>query len=176
MDWFSIWAIGKDGSNIEKSAQLKKTAAALKIAQSALGMVEGISALNNNETARLERKNERMAIENQVLAAQDSIIENLSYNTDQTIAYAARGNVSVSSPVLTERFKKGAAESGKDFAMIRANADIERVKSDISYARKRRANTQRAISSINQFAFDVGMAGLMFGSGGAATETAATGE
>lgn len=173
-DWFKIWGMD-DSSNIEKSAQLKKTAVGLKVAQSALGMVEGISALGNNEVARQERKNEYMAIENSVLSAQAQIMENLAYNTDQTIAYAARGNVSVASPVMRERFKKGASEAGQDFAMLQKNAEIQKVKSDISYARKRRANTQKAINSINQFAFDLGMAGFSFGSGGvasAATEVA----
>ena len=165
-DWFSIWTAGENESNIEKSARYKKMAGSLKVAQSALGMVEGLSALGNNSVAKKERENEYQAIENQVLAAQDQIIESLNYNTDQAITYAARGNVAISSPVLRERFKKGAAEAGRDFAMLEANANVQRVRSDISYARKRRANTERAIKGINQFVFNLGMAGLSFGSGG----------
>jgi hypothetical protein len=169
-DWFAIWTAGENESNIAKSARYKKTAAGLKVAQSALTMVEGLSALGNNSVAKKERENEYQAIENQVLAAQDQIIESLNYNTDQAITYAARGNVAISSPVLRERFKKGAEEAGRDFAMLEANANVQRVRSDISYARKRRANTQKAISSINQFAFNLGMAGLSFGSGGTAVD------
>lgn len=165
-DWFSIWTPKENETNIEKSARYKKTAAGLKVAQSALTMVEGLSGLGNNSVAKKERENEYQAIENQVLAAQDQIIETLNYNTDQAITYAARGNVAISSPVLRERFKKGAAEAGRDFAMLKANADVQRVRSDISYARKRRANTERAIKGINQFLFNAGMYGLAFGSGG----------
>lgn len=165
-DWFNLWSGDDDETNIAKSARYKKMAAGIKVGQSALGMVEGLSGLANNSVAKKERENEYQAIENQVLAAQDQIIETLSYNTDQAITYAARGNVAISSPVLRERFKKGAAEAGRDFAMLKANADVQRVRSDISYARKRRANTERAIKGINQFLFNAGMAGLSFGSGG----------
>ena len=128
-------------------------------------MVEGLSALGNNAVAKEERENEYKAIENQVLAAQDSIIQNLSYNTDQAIVYAARGNVSIASPVMRERFKKGAAEAGQDFAMLEANAAVQRTKADISYARKRRAATEKAIKGVNSFLFNAGMAGFSFGSG-----------
>lgn len=159
-DWFSIWS---DDSTLGKSAQFKKYASMAKVGSSALGMVEGLSALDNNSVSEKVRENEYQAIENQVLAAQDSIIENLSYNTDQAITYAARGNVAISSPVMTERFKKGAAEAGRDFAMINANADIQRVKSDISYARKRRAATEKALGSVNSFLFNAGMMGMNFG-------------
>lgn len=169
-DWFSIWTAKEDETNIAKSARYKKMAGGLKVGQSALGMVEGLSGLGNNSVAKKERENEYQAIENQVLAAQDQIIENLNYNTDQAITYAARGNVAISSPVLRERFKKGAAEAGRDFAMLEANANVQRVRSDISYARKRRANTERAIKGINQFLFNAGMYGLSFGSSGEATD------
>lgn len=165
-DWFNIWSGDDNETNIAKSARYKKMAAGLKVGQSAMSMVEGLSGLMNNSVARQERKNEYQAIENQVLAAQDQIIETLNYNTDQAITYAARGNVAISSPVLRERFKKGAEEAGRDFAMLEANANVQRVRSDISYARKRRANTERAIKGINQFLFNAGMAGLSFGSGG----------
>lgn len=169
MDWFEIW--GMDNStNVGKSAGLKKTATGLKVAQSGLSMIEGLSALGNNGVAKKERENEYQAIENQVLTAQDQIIENLSYNTDQAISYAARGNVAIGSSVMLEKFKKGSAEAGRDLAMLQKNAEIQKIKSDISYARKRRANTQKAINSINQFAFDLGMAGLSFGSGKAAVD------
>lgn len=159
-DWFAIWTAGENESNIQKSARYKKMAGGVKVAQSALTMVEGLSALGNNSVAKKERENEYQAIENQVLAAQDQIIESLNYNTDQAITYAARGNVAISSPVLKERFKKGAAEAGRDFAMLNANADVQRVRSDISYARKRRANTERAIKGVNQFLFSMGMYGM----------------
>lgn len=161
-DWFSIWS---DDSTLGKSAQLKQGAGIAKVASSALSMVEGLSSLANNKVAQKQRDNERLAIENQVLAAQDSIIENLAYNTDQAITYAARGNVAISSPVMTERFKKGAAEAGRDFAMIKTNAEIQKVKSDISYARKRRAATQKAISGVTSFLFNAGMMGMNFGAG-----------
>lgn len=160
-DWFAIWS---DDSTLGKSNQFKQYAGIAKVGTSALEMVEGLSALGNNAVSKKVRENEYQAIENQVLAAQDSIIENLAYNTDQAITYAARGNVSISSPVLREKFKKGAAEAGRDFAMINANADIQRVKSDISYARKRRAATEKAISGITSFMFNAGIAGLSFGS------------
>lgn len=165
-DWFNLWSGDDNETNIAKSARYKKTAAGIKVGQSALGMVEGLTGLYNNSVARQERKNEYKAIENQVLAAQDQIIETLNYNTDQAITYAARGNVAVSSPVLRERFKKGAEEAGRDFAMLKANADVQRVRSDISYARKRRENTKKAIEGVNKFLFSAGMYGLAFGSGG----------
>lgn len=169
-DWFAIWS---DDSTLGKSNQFKQYAGMAKVGTSALEMVEGLSALGNNAVARKERKNEYQAIENQVLAAQDSIIETLSYNTDQAITYAARGNVAISSPVLRERFKKGAAEAGQDFAMLEANAAIQRTRADISYARKRRAATEKAIKGVNSFLFNVGMAGLAFGSGNTWTDTGA---
>lgn len=159
-DWFAIWTPKENESTIEKSARYKKMAGGLKVAQSALTMVEGLSGLGNNSVAKKERENEYQAIENQVLAAQDQIIESLNYNTDQAITYAARGNVAISSPVLRERFKKGAAEAGRDFAMLEANANVQRVRSDISYARKRRENTERAIKGVNQFLFSMGMYGM----------------
>lgn len=169
-DWFAIWTPKENESTIEKSARYKKMAGGLKVGQSALTMVEGLSALGNNTVAKKERKNEYQAIENQVLAAQDQIIQTLAYNTDQAITYAARGNVAISSPVLRERFKKGAAEAGRDFAMLNANADVQRVRSDISYARKRRENTKKAIEGVNKFLFSAGMYGLAFGSGGEAID------
>ena len=166
-DWFSIWS---DDSTLGKSEQLKQGAGIAKVASSVLGAVEGLSALGNNTLAKKQRDNERLAIANQVLSAQDSIIENLSYNTDQAITYAARGNVSISSPVMTERFKKGASEAGRDFAMIKANAEIEKIKSDVSYARKRRAATQKAISGVTSMMFNIGMMGMNFGGGDVAVD------
>lgn len=169
-DWFSIWS---DDSTLGKSEQLKQGAGIAKVASSVLGAVEGLSALSNNTLAKKQRNNERLAIANQVLAAQDSIIESLAYNTDQAVTYAARGNVAISSPVMTERFKKGASEAGRDFAMIKSNAEIEKIKSDVSYARKRRAATQKAIGGITNLMFNVGMYGMNFGGGAVASEVAA---
>lgn len=186
MDWFSYWrpveseqaksdsistldnVLATKSTLVKKLKNIQYASAGLGIAS---GLTQGITALGNRSLYKAERDNEIQAIENQVLAAQDDIIQTMAYNSDQAITTAARGNVSISSPVLIERFKQGAERAGRDFAMMRANADIQRTISDINYARKKRASFDFAMNKI----FGAANTALMVGMGSSGTGWGDTG-
>lgn len=153
-DWFSFWG-GKQKSDtkdldttLSTTRDIKKATAQLRVAESTISAVEGLTSLANVSLYKKERDNTKKAIENQVLAGQEEILRTLSYNTDQALTYAARGNVSISAPVMRERMKKGAQEAGFDFAMLRSNANIQKINADITYSAKRRATFNKAIKGI----------------------------
>jgi hypothetical protein len=153
-DWFSFWG-GKQESDttnlsttLSTTRDIRKANAQFQVAKGAIGAVEGLTGLMNIPLYKKERDNAIMAIENNVLAGQDAIIRELSYNTDQALTYAARGNVSISSPVIMERMKRGAKEAGYDFAMLRANADIQKANADIQYSAKRRKTFSNALQGV----------------------------
>lgn len=153
--WFSFWGEDHetDSSNLDatldSTVKIRDSVAKTQIAKGALGAVEGLTGLMNISLYKKERDNAIKAIENTVLAGQDQIIRDLSYNTDQALVYAARGNVSIGSPVMLSRMKKGAEEAGYDFAMLRANADIAKTNVNIKYAQKRRQAVNNAIKGIS---------------------------
>lgn len=162
-DWFSFWG-GKQesdtsslGATLETSKDVKTAIGQLRVAKSAMGAVEGLTGLMNIPLYKKERDNTIKAIENQVLAGQDQIFKALSYNTDQALTYAARGNVSIGSPVIRERMKKGAEEAGFDFAMLRSNAEIQKINANIQYSQKRKAAFDKAVSGIFDTAFTAAM-------------------
>lgn len=153
-DWFSFWG-GKQESDtkdldttLSTTRDITKATAQFKVAKSVMEAGEGLTGLMNIPLYKKERDNAKKAIENQVLAGQEEILRNLSYNTDQALTYAARGNVSIGAPVMRERMKKGAEEAGFDFAMLRSNADIQKINADISYQAKRRATFNKAIKGV----------------------------
>lgn len=160
-DWFSFWNPVKSeqakadasstltGSLIQ-SETLKARKKKLLLGKSIIEAGEGLTSLVNIPLYKKERDNAIKAIENQVLAGQEQIFRELSYNTDQALTYAARGNVSIGSPVMMERMKKGAEEAGYDFAMLRANADVAIRNEKIKYAEKRRATFKKAIAGVNK--------------------------
>lgn len=162
-DWFSFWG-GKNesdtsslGATLETTKKVKSAINNLYVAQSAMDAVEGLTGLMNIPLYKKERDNTIKAIENQVLASQDQIFKELSYNTDQALVYAARGNVSIGSPVIQERMKKGAEEAGYDFGMLRTNADIQKINANISYSQKRKAAFDKAVSGVMDTAFTAAM-------------------
>lgn len=153
-DWFSFWS-GKQKSDtkdldttLSTTRDIKEATAQLRVAESGISAVESLTGLMNIPLYKKERDNAKKAIENQVLAGQEEILRNLSYNTDQALTYAARGNVSINAPVMRERMKKGAEEAGYDFAMLRSNADIQKINADITYQAKRRATFKKAIKGV----------------------------
>lgn len=162
-DWFSFWGGRNEsdtsslGATLSTAADVKKAIGKLQVAKSAMGAVEGLTGLANIPLYKKERDNAIKSIENNVLAGQEQIFRELSYNTDQTLTYAAAGNVSISSPVIRERMKKGAQEAGFDFAMLRSNAEIQKINTNIQYAQKRKAQLDKAISGIVDTAFTAAM-------------------
>lgn len=167
-DWFSFWnpvqseqakadASSTLTGSLIQSKTLKAREKKLLLGESIIEAGEGVSGLINiwdlgqgKPLYKRERDNAKKAIENQVLAGQEEILRNLSYNTDQALTYAARGNVSIGAPVMRERMKKGAEEAGFDFAMLRSNADIQKINADITYQAKRRATFKKAIAGVNK--------------------------
>lgn len=150
-DWLTFWNNDVDTSNMDTTlssyVDLMNANKKLQMAKATTSVVESLTSLQNIELYEKERKNAKQAIENQVLAGQEQILKELSYNTDQTLVYAARGNVSIASPVISERMKKGSEEAGFDFAMLRANADIQKINADIQYHAKRRKTFQSALKN-----------------------------
>lgn len=153
-DWFSFWG-GKQESDttnlsttLATTRDIRKANAQFQVAKGTIGAVEGLTGLMNIPLYKKERDNAIMAIENNVLAGQDAIIRELSYNTDQALTYAARGNVSIGSPVIMERMKRGAKEAGYDFAMLRANAEIAKTNANIQYSAKRRKAFNNALQGV----------------------------
>ena len=153
-DWFSFWG-GKQesdtsslGATLSTTADVKKAIGQIQLAKGAISAVEGLTGLMNLPLYKKERDNTIRAIENNVLAGQEQIFRELSYNTDQTLTYAAKGNVSISSPVILERMKKGAQEAGYDFAMLRTNANIQKINADIAYSAKRRKTFNNALQGV----------------------------
>lgn len=132
--------------------------AATKLIGSGIPLLESTSGLLNLGAYKAEKENAIQSIKNQVLAAQDDILQNLSYNTDQSIIYAARGNVSIGSGVLQNRFAKGAERAGRDFKMLDLNAKLATETANISYARKKRAAVRDAVSGVLDFATTLGVA------------------
>lgn len=175
-DWFTFWG-GKESSDTQDldttlatTREIRSANKKLMVAESVLDAAEGITGLLNIGLYKKERDNEIKAIENKLLAGQEQIFKELSYNTDQALVYAARGNVSIASPVMMERMKKGAEEAGRDFAMLQANADIAKINADIKYSAKRRATFDKALKGV--------MGGLLTygalsggGTGGSLSET-----
>lgn len=164
-DWFSFWG-GKNESDttnldttLKTTADIKEAIGTMQVAKSAMGAVEGLTSLMNLPLYKKERDNAIRAIENNVLAGQDQIFRELSYNTDQAITYAARGNVSIGAPVIQERMKKGAQEAGFDFAMLRANADIQKINTNIQYSAKRRATFNQALQGVTNALLTYGVYG-----------------
>ena len=153
-DWFSFWGKKQESdttnldTTLSTASDIKKTIGQMQLAKGTVGAVEGLTGLMNLPLYKKERDNAIKAIENNVLAGQEQIFRDLSYNTDQAITYAARGNVSIGSPVMRERMKKGAEEAGYDFAMLRANADIAKTNAKIQYSAKRRATFNNAIKGV----------------------------
>jgi len=152
--WFSFWGGENktDTSSLETTlgtaSKVENAIAKAEIAKSTMGAVEGLTSLANIPLYSKERKNAIKSIENQVLAGQEQIFRELSYNTDQAIVYAARGNVSIGAPVMRERMKKGAEEAGFDFAMLRANAKVAKADANIAYNQKRRAAFGNALKGV----------------------------
>lgn len=144
--------------SLTKAESVGNKLAGLQVAKSGLNLIESTSGLLNLGAYKAEKENAIQSIKNQVLAAQDDILQNLSYNTDQTIVYAARGNVSIGSGVLQNRFAKGAERAGRDFKMLDLNAKLATETANISYARKKRALVTNAISGVLDFATSLGMA------------------
>lgn len=171
-NWFSFWG-GKQESDtknldttLNTTRDIKKATAQIRVAQGAIGAAESLTGLMNVPLYKKERDNTKKAIENQVLAGQEEILRNLSYNTDQALTYAARGNVSISSPVMLQRMAKGAEEAGFDFAMLRSNANIQKINADISYQAKRRAAFNKAIKGVSTALLTYGAYSSDFGFGG----------
>lgn len=153
-DWFSFWG-GKQESDttnlsttLSTTRDIRKANAQFQVAKGAIGAVEGLTGLMNIPLYKKERDNAIKSIENNILAGQDAIIRELSYNTDQAITYAARGNVSIGAPVIRERMKKGAEEAGYDFGMLRANAEIQKQNVNMQYSAKRRATFNNALKGV----------------------------
>lgn len=175
-DWFSFWG-GTEGkwadtssldSTLGSAQDLSSGMQTLQKMQAGADLLGSVANLFNINVWKKERDIEFQKIENDVLAGQAEIFRSLSYNTDQAITYAARGNVSIGAPVLRERMKKGAQEAGWDFDMLRTNADIKRYKADLDYVKKRKAAVTKAIGSL----FSVGQMaiGSMMGGSGVATD------
>lgn len=176
-DWFSFWG-GKQesdttnlSSTLATTRDIRKANAQFQVTKGVVGAVEGITGLMNIPLYKKERDNAIRAIENNVLAGQDAIIRELSYNTDQAITYAARGNVSIGSPVIMERMKKGAKEAGYDFAMLRANADIQKINADIQYSAKRRKTFSNALQGVMGALMTYGAFGSSLSGGESLSET-----
>jgi hypothetical protein len=175
-DWFSFWGekhpsdTSSFGNTLNTAADVKKAIAGITIAKSAVGAVQGLTSLANIPLYKKERDNAIKSIENNVLAGQDAIIRELSYNTDQALVYAARGNVSIGAPVIRERMKKGAQEAGFDFAMLEANAKIQKENARIQYAQKRRKSFDAALSGILNLGLTVGAMGAFGGASSVATD------
>ena len=169
-DWFSFWGKKQESdttnldTTLSTASDIKKTIGQMQVAKGIVGAVEGLTGLMNLPLYKKERDNAIKAIENNVLAGQEQIFRELSYNTDQAITYAARGNVSIGSPVMRERMKKGAEEAGYDFSMLRANADIQKINANIQYSAKRRATFNKAIKGVMGALMTYGAYGDSFGS------------
>lgn len=170
-DWFSFWG-GRNKSDttnldttLKTAADIKETIGKMQVAKSVVGAVEGLTSLANIPLYKKERDNAIKAIENNVLAGQDAIIRELSYNTDQALTYAARGNVSIGSPVIMERMKRGAKEAGYDFAMLRSNAEIQKINANIQYSAKRRATFNNALKGVMGALMTYGAYGSELGGG-----------
>lgn len=175
-DWFSFWG-GSDGqwadtsslsSTLSSAKDLSSGMQTLKKMDTGTELLGSVANLFNIGVWKKERDIQFQKIENNVLAGQAEIFRTLSYNTDQALTYAARGNVSIGAPVLRERMKKGAQEAGLDFAMLRTNADIQRYKTDLDYVKKRKAAVTKAVGSL----LKVGQmaVGSMMGGSGVATD------
>ena len=153
-DWFSFWGEKKKSdtssldSTLSSAKDVKEAYGQLMAAQSVLKAGSALTGLMNIPLYKKERDNTIKSIENKVLDGQDQIIRALSYNTDQALVYAARGNVSIGSPVIRERMKKGAEEAGFDFAMLRSNAEIQKINANIQYSQKRKAAFDNALGGI----------------------------
>lgn len=170
-DWFSFWG-GKNesdttslGATLDTTQKIQKANAQMQIGKGVAGAVEGLTGLFNLPLYKMEKNNAIKAIENEVLAGQDQIFRELSYNTDQALTYAARGNVSIGAPVLRDRMKKGAEEAGFDFAMLGANANIKRTNAEIQYSAKRRATFNNAIQGVMGALMTYGAYGSMLSGG-----------
>lgn len=170
-DWFSFWG-GKNESDTSSLtatlgtySDVKKSIGQIQVAKGVVGAVEGLTSLMNIPLYKKERDNAIKSIENNVLAGQDAIIRELSYNTDQAITYAARGNVSIGAPVIRERMKKGAQEAGYDFAMLKANADIQKQNVNMQYSAKRRATFNNALKGVMGALLSYGAYGSMLSGG-----------
>lgn len=170
-DWFSFWGGRNEsdtsslGATLSTAADVKKAIGKLQVAKSAMGAVEGLTGLANIPLYKKERDNAIKSIENNVLAGQEQIFRELSYNTDQTLTYAAAGNVSIGAPVIRERMKKGAQEAGFDFAMLRSNAEIQKINANISYSAKRRKAFDSALQGVLGSLMTYGASGLSGGTG-----------
>lgn len=164
-DWFSFWGERNktDTSNLDATLKsvhdIQKSNAQMQIGKGVVGLTESLTSLLNLPLYKKEKENAIKAIENSVLAGQDEIIRNLSYNTDQTLVYAARGNVAIGSPVIRERMKKGASEASMDMAMLRANADIKKANVNMQYSAKRRKTFDNAIKGVMGALMTYGMYG-----------------
>ncbi len=164
-DWFSFWG-GKNESDttdldatLSTTRAIRKENAKIQVGKGLINAVEGVTGLMNIGLYKKERDNEIQAIENQVLAGQDQIFKELSYNTDQTLVYAARGNVSIGAPVIRARMQKGAEEAGRDFGVLQANADIAKINANIKYSAKRRATFNNALKGVMGGLLSYGMYG-----------------
>lgn len=180
-DWFSFWG-GKNesdtsslGATLDTTQKIQKANAQMQMGKGIVGAVEGLTSLMNLPLYKKERDNAIKAIENEVLAGQDQIFRELSYNTDQALTYAARGNVSIGAPVLRDRMKKGAEEAGFDFAMLRTNANIKKINADIQYSAKRRATFNNALQGVMGALMTYGVYGSAL-SGGESLSEAVYGE
>lgn len=177
-NWFNFWGNQSDDGDDVTGKTLSASDEKRMYASMARGAISGISTATaisdyflSKSTDKRERDLNKQAIENQVLAAQDQILSELSYNTSQSFVSAARGNVSIGSSVIAARMKKGAEEAGRDFKMLDLNAQIAKKNVDISYSRKRRASFNSALSSVGSLIGNIALSGLTGGSDGSLSDT-----
>lgn len=169
MSWFSFWGGNQesDTTNLESTLasteSIRKANAGFVATKAVFGAVEGLAGLQNIDLYKKERDNEIKAIENQMLAGQEQVIRELSYNTDQTLTYAARGNVSIGAPVINARMRKGAEEAGFDMAMLKTNADIGKINAKIKYSQKRKESFDRAMQGVWNAMLTVGVYNNTYG-------------
>lgn len=155
-----------EDERLKKAARQNAFSAATRIASTIAGGLEMNDYMDEVKATKEQYEVQKQIIDTNIANSETLLMERYRENMADLDVLAASKNIDPTSSAIQGMKEKGAMDMGKDFAIARTNAELQKLALDLDYARSNRIAAQNARNYWDNAAWDVAKVGIQYFIGG----------
>ena len=151
-----------ESARLERATRQKNVASVVRIGSTILGGLEMNDYADEVAATKEQYETQKKIIDTNIQNSEALLMEKYQENMADLDSIAAAKNIDPTSGAIQGIKEKGAMDMGKDFAIQRSNAEIQKLALDLDYARSNRIAQRQRKNYWQNAAWDVASTGISY--------------